>query len=112
MLRRISIGDVGRVLADSTSNAGSCALDRKTCALVQLGALVAMDPASPSYMSSIEEARRCNASIDEIVGALIAVIPAVGAARAISAAPKLGLALGYDVSAALERIDERPSPAV
>ena len=36
------------------------------------------------------------------LGALIAVLPELGAARVISAAPKLGLAVGYDVAAALE----------
>jgi 4-carboxymuconolactone decarboxylase len=45
------------------------------------------------------------ASYDEIVGTLIAVMPIVGVARVVSAAPKLGLALGYDVSAALELVD-------
>ena len=42
------------------------------------------------------------ASIDEIVGTLIAVAPTVGLARVVSAAPELALALGYDVDAALE----------
>lgn len=111
LLRRISIGDVGPLLAEGESGAEWCGLDRKTRALVQLGALVAIDPAAPSYMSTIEAARRCNATTDEIVGALVAAMPAVGAARAISAAPKLGLALGYDVSAALERLEDRPPPA-
>ena len=36
------------------------------------------------------------------LGALIAVLPELGAARVISAAPRLGLAIGYDVAAALE----------
>jgi 4-carboxymuconolactone decarboxylase len=45
------------------------------------------------------------ASYDEIVGTLIAVMPIVGVARVVSAAPNLGLALGYDVSAALELVD-------
>ena len=33
---------------------------------------------------------------------LVIGLPMVGAARVVSAAPKLGLALGYDVAAALE----------
>jgi alkylhydroperoxidase/carboxymuconolactone decarboxylase family protein YurZ len=110
MLRRISIGDVG-LLAGAEPNGDTCPLDRKTQALVQLGALVAIDPAAPSYMRTIEEAHRCHATTEEIVGTLIAAMPVVGAARAISAAPKLGLALGYDVSDALERFDDRPPPA-
>ena len=40
-----------------------------------------------------------------IVGCLIAVLPAVGVARVVSAAPKVGLALGYDLERALESHD-------
>lgn len=36
------------------------------------------------------------------MGALIAAMPVIGSARVVSAAPKLGLALGYDLDAALE----------
>jgi hypothetical protein len=39
------------------------------------------------------------------VGVLIAVAPTAGLARAVSAAPELALAIGYDVDAALEAID-------
>jgi alkylhydroperoxidase/carboxymuconolactone decarboxylase family protein YurZ len=53
-------------------------------------------------MNSVEAAFRAGASYDEIVGVLVAVLPIVGIARAVSAAPNLGLALGYDVSEALE----------
>ena len=45
------------------------------------------------------------ASEDEIVGTLIAVLPIVGVARVVAAAPNLALALGYDVSEALEAVD-------
>jgi hypothetical protein len=45
-------------------------------------------------------------SRDEIVGTLIAVLPIVGAARVVSAAPSLGLAIGYDVGEALEALDD------
>jgi hypothetical protein len=36
------------------------------------------------------------------VGVLIAMLPVVGVARVVTAAPNLGLALGYDVGEALE----------
>jgi hypothetical protein len=45
-------------------------------------------------------------SYDEIVGTLIAVIPIVGVARVVSAAPNLALALGYDVAEALELVED------
>jgi hypothetical protein len=35
-------------------------------------------------------------------GTLVAALPVAGAARVVSAAPKLSLALGYDIDEALE----------
>jgi alkylhydroperoxidase/carboxymuconolactone decarboxylase family protein YurZ len=71
-------------------------------ALVCVGALVAVDAPVPSYVSAVAAAFACGVTKDEIVGALVAVMPVVGVARAVSAAPKLGLALGYDVGVDLE----------
>ena len=68
-------------------------------------ALIALDAAPPSYMSAVERGLEAGASYDEIVGTLIAVIPIVGIARVVSAAPNLALALGYDVAEALEFAD-------
>jgi len=45
------------------------------------------------------------ASSDEIVASLEAVTPVTGAARVVQCAPKVALRLGYDVDAALERLD-------
>jgi alkylhydroperoxidase/carboxymuconolactone decarboxylase family protein YurZ len=104
-LCKLSVRDdalVDLVLADDAVNESASSLDGKTHALVRIGALVAMDAAPPSYMEAIECARRWGASSEEIVGCLIAVLPTVGVARVVSAAPKVGLALGYDVDAALE----------
>ena len=81
-------------------------LDKKTHALVRLGAAFAIDAAPSSYQSTIELALAAGAQVDEIVGTLIAVAPTVGIARVVSAAPELGLALGYDVEAALERQED------
>ena len=67
--------------------------------------LVAVDAGMPSYLSAVEAALGAGASPDEIVGALVAVTPIAGAPRVVAAAPRLGLALGYDVPAALESID-------
>jgi len=53
-------------------------------------------------MNSVEAALNAGASHNEIVGVLIAVLPLVGISRVVSAAPNLGLALGYDVGEALE----------
>jgi alkylhydroperoxidase/carboxymuconolactone decarboxylase family protein YurZ len=105
ILRRLSIRDdayVGSLLTQAGANVSASGLDAKTHSLVRLAALIAMDAAPPSYMEAIETARGSGTSSDEIVGTLIAVMPAVGVTRVVSAAPKLGLAMGYDVAAALE----------
>ena len=104
-LRRLAGRDdtfVDRLLADDDANEAASRLDPKTHALVRVAALIAVDAAPPSYMEAIEAAKRWDASSEEIVGCLIAIIPVVGVARVVSAAPKVGLALGYDVEAALE----------
>ena len=104
-LLKLSLRDdasIERVIADDGANQTASHLDAKTHALVRIGALVAMDAATPSYVHAINVARSAGASPDEIVGCLIALLPAVGVARVVSAAPKVGLGLGYDVDAALE----------
>jgi 4-carboxymuconolactone decarboxylase len=104
-LRKLTVLDdayVDGLLADDQANEAASQLDSKTHALVRIGALVAIDAAPPSYMEAILEAQQCDASREEIAGCLIAVLPLVGIARVASAAPKVGLALGYDVDAALE----------
>ncbi|MET0513467.1 MAG: carboxymuconolactone decarboxylase family protein [Thermoleophilaceae bacterium] len=80
-------------------------LDAKTYALVRLAAALALDAAPSTYQSAVEPALAAGASIDEIVGTLIALAPTVGMARVVSAAPELALALGYDVDAAIETRD-------
>ena len=80
-------------------------LDPRSHAFARLGALIATDAAPPSYMSAVEGAEHAGISRAEIVGTLIAVLPMVGEARIVSAAPNLGLALGYDVAAALEAVE-------
>jgi len=45
------------------------------------------------------------ATVDEIVGVLIAVAPTVGLARVVSAAPEVAVAIGYDIDAALEEVN-------
>ena len=107
-LRKLAVRDdayVDRLLSDARASEAAAALDRRACALVRIGALIALDAAPPSYMEAIEEARAHGASCDEIAGCLVAVLPTVGVARVVSAAPKVALALGYDVDAALELVD-------
>jgi 4-carboxymuconolactone decarboxylase len=111
-LCKLAIADdayIERLLVRDSANLEASQLEPKAHALVRLGGLVAVDAAAPSYMAVISLARQCGASDDEIVGCLIAVLPSLGVARVVSAAPRLGLALGFDVLEALEAIE--PSSA-
>jgi len=106
LLRKLTIRDdalLRRVLAEEgCGRPAESSLDGKTHALVCVSALIAMDAAAPSYLCAVESARAAGASDDEIVGCLLAILPILGEPRVVSAAPKLDLALGYDVGAALE----------
>jgi len=50
-------------------------LDPKSCALVRLGALVALDAGCVSYQWGVQWALAAGATADEIVGTLMAVAP-------------------------------------
>jgi alkylhydroperoxidase/carboxymuconolactone decarboxylase family protein YurZ len=107
-LRRLALND--DTFVDSVLHVGHDAsevtsLDQKTHALVRLAAALALDAAPSSYQSTIAPALAAGATIDEVVGTLLAVAPVVGVARVVSAAPALALAVGYDVDAALESVD-------
>ena len=104
-LRRLAIPDAGfidRMLRFPGQNVARSGLDARAIALVRIGALVAADAATPSYVAACEEALDASVTPEEIVGTLIALLPLIGAARVVAAAPSIGLALGYDVAAALE----------
>ena len=108
ILRRLALRDdryIASLLADERESAARSGLDPDAHALVRVGALIAVDAAPPSYMSAVEAAGHAGVTHEEIVGALIAVLPIVGVARVVSAAPNLGLAIGYDVGDALERLE-------
>lgn len=107
-LRRLAVRDdrfINALLAEDRANATLAGIDPRSHALVRIAALIALDAAPPSYMSAVESGIKAGASYDEIVGTLIAVLPIVGVARVVSAAPNLGLALGYDVAEGLELVD-------
>ena len=107
-LRKLALRDdryIDALLSDDRASVSVSGIDPRSLALLRIAALIAIDAAPPSYMSAVEAGLDAGASYDEIVGTLIAVMPIIGVARVVSAAPNLGLALGYDVSAALELVD-------
>jgi len=74
-------------------------LDPRTLALVRLAALVAVGGEVPSYAAAADDAVDGGASAAEVVDVLVSVLPVVGAARVVAAAPRLAMALGYDTDA-------------
>jgi alkylhydroperoxidase/carboxymuconolactone decarboxylase family protein YurZ len=103
VLRRLSIEDpeLAAHLA-KRDEIGSDVLDPKTVALARLAALVAIGGALPTYSTLTDAAIGRGATPDEIVEVLVAIVPTVGLPRAVSAAPNVAMALGYDVADALE----------
>jgi 4-carboxymuconolactone decarboxylase len=112
-LRKLSIRDtefIQSILQRADKNVARSGIDARAHALVRVGALVAADAATPSFMDACDEALAADATREEIVGTLIAVLPLIGVARVVAAAPNLALALGYDVGEALETLDDRALP--
>src|SRR4051794_41580623 len=100
LLRRLALNDeklVGSVLARTPGDAPVAALDRKSEALVQVGALLAVGASTASLRWTVEHAQSTGATDEEIVGVLVAIGPTVGLARVVGAAPRLALAMGYEV---------------
>lgn len=108
-LRRLALHDdhlIRSMLAIDPGRVEASGLDPKSCALVRLGALVALDAACVSYQWGVQWALAAGATTDEIVATLMAVAPVTGVARVVAAAPELALALGYDLDAAFEAWNE------
>jgi 4-carboxymuconolactone decarboxylase len=102
-LRRLAINDKGFAeLCLSGADAGSAALDQKDLALVRLAALVAVGGSEPSFGAQADAAVSAGATAAEIVDVLVGVVPTIGLPRVVAAAPKVAMALGYDISVAFE----------
>jgi 4-carboxymuconolactone decarboxylase len=65
--------------------------------LVRLASLVAVDAPAASLRWAVELAAHSGVRDDEIAGVLVTIGPDIGIARVVSAAPRLALAIGYDV---------------
>ena len=106
-LRRLAVHDEALLepsQSEKTSRAVS-ALDERTQALVRIAATIAVDAAPASFQHAVALALAAGATGNEIVATLDAVTPVTGTARVVQSAPKIALALGYDVEDALERLD-------
>ncbi len=103
LLRRLAEGDensLRQVLMPPPAASGALAdhrLDTRTATLVRLGALLALDASTASLRWAVERASCMGADDDAIVGVLLIAAPAAGAAQLVASAPRLALALGFDM---------------
>ena len=109
LLRRLALND--ETLIESILSVGHGAierssLDQRTHALVRLSSLLAVGGAPATHYWAVENALNAGVTATEVVGTLIAVAPIAGIARVVSDAPIVALALGYDLDAALEELEE------
>jgi len=108
-LRRLAIIDetfVEEAAGTCLGPAGALTLDPRTALLLQLGALVATGASPECLQWSTGRAMAAGVADDEIADVLLAVAPVAGIGRVFSAAPEVAIALGYDVTAALEELDD------
>ena len=104
ILRRLAIIDEGFVRDQAGLGLDlprSPEMDAKTRALVQVGAVVAVGSPGVCVEWSTTRALAAGATQEEITDVLLAIAPAVGLGRVVSAVPDVGSALGYDVETAL-----------
>jgi 4-carboxymuconolactone decarboxylase len=106
-LRRLAVHDDSllEAIAVDGSSFASSVIAEKAEALIRVAATVALDGAPSSFQHAVALALAAGATCDEIVASLEAVTPVTGAARVVQCAPKVALALGYDVEEALEQLD-------
>lgn len=96
-LRRLAVNEPGAADDGDTAAIVTSTLDPKTMALAKFAALVAIGASEPSYGELADAAVSAGASADEIVDVLIGVSTVVGVPRVVTAAPKVALALGFDL---------------
>jgi len=107
-LRLLALGDdrlISSLDARPRAQGVASGVDPRTATLLRIAALVALDAPGSSYTREVGAALAAGATTEDVVGVLIEVAPVTGSARVVSAAPKLALAVGYDVEAALEAHD-------
>jgi len=102
-LRRLAINDTAFAeLCLRDADSMPVGLDPKTHALIRLAALIAVGGSEPSFGAHADAAISAGASAAEIVEVLVGIVPTVGLPRVVEAAPKVGMALGYDVTGVFE----------
>ena len=86
------LGPVDQVIVGAAG-----ALSPQIRVLVRLAALLALGASTTTLRWAVELAAGAGADDDALVGVLVTAAPAVGAARVVASAPRLALALGFDI---------------
>jgi alkylhydroperoxidase/carboxymuconolactone decarboxylase family protein YurZ len=104
VLRRLAAADeglLGSVMAPTpegpTEDSTVEALDRRTKALIRLAALLVLGAPTTSVQWAVELASAAGAGVETLTGVLLAAAPAAGSAQVAESAPRLALALGFDL---------------
>ncbi len=100
LLRRLALNDeraLGMVLTRRVGGDGEPELSPKIELLVRLAALLSVGAATPSLREAVDQAAAAGATSSEIVAVLVAVGPAIGLASVVACAPRLAMAIGYDL---------------
>jgi 4-carboxymuconolactone decarboxylase len=92
-----SVLDVSRRHVRDPPLGSGRALPDETFALVHLAAILAAGGSTTSLRWAVELAVQAGAEEDGIVDVLVTVAAIVGSARVVAAAPRLALAIGYDI---------------
>jgi alkylhydroperoxidase/carboxymuconolactone decarboxylase family protein YurZ len=100
--RRLTLGDTAFMGQSPTAGRSVPSLAEPAGSLARIAALVALDAPPSAYRAAVEAARRTGAREEDLLALLASLVDVVGSARVISAAPRIALAAGYDVEAALE----------
>ena len=109
ILRRLAMIDESFVEVEAglrLDPPGTPTLDPRTVALLRVGVSVAMGSPEVSLEWGVARALAAGASKDQIADVLLAITPVAGLDRVVAAAPYVGIALGYDIAAALEESDD------
>jgi 4-carboxymuconolactone decarboxylase len=103
LLRLLSIGDETSI-RDAVEGRPEIALDGRTAAIARLASLIVRGSGQSAYQRAVQAALDAGVSVDEICALLLVLAQPAGTSAVISAAPKVALALGYDVAAGLEEM--------
>jgi alkylhydroperoxidase/carboxymuconolactone decarboxylase family protein YurZ len=101
----LAIADTSFLRNSQANDLTESSLDARASAFARLGAAVAVADHNSAFQEAVEAALMAGVTETEIVDVLVVVAPWVGVPRVVSAAPALGLAIGYDVDQALEDSD-------